>query len=317
MRFLRNFATKQAQLSPTHPFPGIIPLQPFSSKKKPQLQTTTLSNGLKIVTLATERASTSLGLFVNAGTRFETIDNAGVSNFLEHMAFKSTQQRSYQRIVRDVEEMGAQVGATSTREYFVYTVDVMNSELPLALQLLLETGFEPKFLPIEIDEQRKVLIYEKESREKEAQQMVTEMVYEAAFGLTTGLGRSLYIPTKNIESLEIKDLITFFTTHFHPSNMILAGAGVHHEEVVTICNTFFDKQVKNGSEIPKLPQPPITLYYGGERREKADHPMTNIAICFNVGGWKDKDIIPVCVLHMLLGGGRYVFLLFFFKFFLN
>jgi predicted Zn-dependent peptidase len=232
-----GFATRE-QVSPKFPYPGIPILQPFSLKPKPLCETTTLPNGLRIVTQETGRASSSLGLFVNSGSRFETDENAGVSHFLEHMAFKSTPKRSYQRLVRDVEDIGAQVGASSTREYLVYTADVMNTELPNAFDMLMETAFTNSFYDWEVDDQRKVLSYDIENRERNAQQMVTEMIYEAAYGGQNGLGRGLYLPKRNIDKLSASNLAKFVKDHYHPSNMILSGAGVKHEEIVNLAKQF-------------------------------------------------------------------------------
>jgi processing peptidase subunit alpha len=83
--------------------------------------------------------------------------------------------------------------------------------------------------------------------------------------------------------------------------MVLAAAGVKHSELVEFAKEFF---------VPALPPAPaaapalaVSAYVGGDKRLIADSPMTQVSLCFDVGGWKSANLLPVCVLHMLLGGG--------------
>jgi len=288
-----------AQVPPQLEFPGIPKLQPFSAKPKPKTEMTTLPNGLRVASEETYRASSSLGLFVDAGSRYETDANNGISHLLEHMAFKTTQNRSSLRVVRDVEDMGGNVGAASAREYMVFTADVLRNNLDKATELVAETALKPKFAPWDIDDQRKIIRYELEEMEKNAQAMVTEMIFQAAYTDSSPLGRPLYMPKRNIEKIGTEELKAFTSEHFHPNRMILAGAGVEHAELVDLAKKYFGS-VPAG---PAAKAVPATKYVGGEQRLRADSPQTQVAVCFDVGGWKTDRLLPVCVLHMLLGGG--------------
>ncbi len=81
----------------------------------------TLPNGLQIVAECNELAlSTALGVFVSAGARDETDEVAGVSHFLEHMAFKGTPRRSAEDVNREFDEIGAHYNAYTSEEHTVY-----------------------------------------------------------------------------------------------------------------------------------------------------------------------------------------------------
>lgn len=288
-----------AQVPPQLEFPGIPKLQPFSAKPKPKTETTTLPNGLRVVSEETYRASSSLGLFVDAGSRYETDANNGISHLLEHMAFKTTQNRSSLRVVRDVEDMGGNVGAASAREYMVFTADVLRSNLDKATELVAETALKPKFTQWDIDDQRKIIRYELEEMEKNAQAMVTEMIFQAAYTDSSPLGRPLYMPRRNIDKIGSEELFAFTNEHFHVNRMILAAAGVEHAELVELAKKYFGS-AKTGNAAKAVP---TTKYVGGEQRLRAESPQTQVAICFDVGGWKTDNLLAVCVLHMMLGGG--------------
>ncbi|MBN2295631.1 MAG: insulinase family protein, partial [Pirellulales bacterium] len=85
-----------------------------------------LENGLEIVAECNEAAySTALGFFVKAGSRDESDETAGVSHFLEHMAFKGTPTRTVDDVNREFDEMGAYNNASTGEEYTIYHAAVL------------------------------------------------------------------------------------------------------------------------------------------------------------------------------------------------
>lgn len=54
----------------------------------PETRVTTLSNGLRVATEHSDSETATVGLWIGAGSRFETQANNGVAHFLEHMIFK-------------------------------------------------------------------------------------------------------------------------------------------------------------------------------------------------------------------------------------
>ncbi len=85
-----------------------------------------LDNGLEIVSESNSQAySTALGFFVDTGARDESEELAGVSHFLEHMAFKGTPRRTADDVNREFDEMGAHYNAYTTEENTVYYAAVL------------------------------------------------------------------------------------------------------------------------------------------------------------------------------------------------
>ena len=101
--------------------PSNLPqLKPFSNLPKPEFKLNILDNGLRVASQETYSQAATIGLYVNAGSRFETESNQGVSHLMEHMAFKSTDSRSHLKFVRDIEDYGAEVYAAFTRYILLY-----------------------------------------------------------------------------------------------------------------------------------------------------------------------------------------------------
>jgi hypothetical protein len=72
---------------------------------KEEVTISTLSNGLRVASLPSSSPIASVGVFVDAGSRYESVDNNGISHFLELMSLKSTHNRSDFRLVREMLKM--------------------------------------------------------------------------------------------------------------------------------------------------------------------------------------------------------------------
>lgn len=54
---------------------------------------TTLDNGIRVCTERWDSPTCAVGVFVDAGSRFETLETSGTAHFLEHLLFKGTKNR--------------------------------------------------------------------------------------------------------------------------------------------------------------------------------------------------------------------------------
>mmetsp|Transcript_8331 Transcript_8331/g.10012 ORF Transcript_8331/g.10012 Transcript_8331/m.10012 type:complete len:481 (-) Transcript_8331:131-1573(-) len=297
---VRTFA---AQPSLDMEFPGIPALSPASSQAKPETKVTTLSNGLRVASEETYGQVSTIGMFIDAGSRYETDETSGVSHLLEHMAFKSTENRSHLRLVRDVEDIGGTVGAASSRECIMYTGECIRNDLETIVDVMADTILRPALKPWDIEAQREVIGYELEAMEQNAQALLTELLHSAAYGESTPLGQPLWCPERNLGKLDASHLKSFMSKHFLANRMVLSGAGVDHDEFVKLAEKYF-------SDLPSAPpagesEPVMTSspYKGGDRRVSGTSPFTHVALCFDAGSWMSDDLLELCTLHLLLGGG--------------
>src|SRR3712207_9484284 len=77
----------------------------------------TLANGLRIVLEHIEYVnSVSVGIWIENGSRNEEKLNSGISHFIEHMLFKDTYKRTAKQIVEDIEDVGGQINAFTSKE---------------------------------------------------------------------------------------------------------------------------------------------------------------------------------------------------------
>ena len=92
-------------------------------------QMTTLSNGLRVITSERPQLETvSLGIWVKTGSAYENKANNGISHFLEHMSFKGTEKRTSLQISEEIENVGGQSNAYTSREFTAYYAKMMKED---------------------------------------------------------------------------------------------------------------------------------------------------------------------------------------------
>ncbi|XP_031557711.1 cytochrome b-c1 complex subunit 2, mitochondrial-like [Actinia tenebrosa] len=131
----------------------ILDVQPKENVLKPQnVQVTTLDNGMKVASLETHAPTSKVGLFFEAGSRYEMQDNLGVSHFLRNAAFVSTQDRSSFKIARQLEQCGASLEASNTRDHLIFAADCKRDSIQDVLDSLASITTKPLYNPWELDE---------------------------------------------------------------------------------------------------------------------------------------------------------------------
>jgi len=291
----------------THPF-GNTNIHKNLDPNAPSHETTisTLKNGLRVATHASASPITNLGVFIDSGSRYETRENNGISHFIEQMSFKSTQGLTDFRIVRDMAKIGANVMSSTSRELTIYTGEVLPEFAPHVLTLFAEIVQNHKFDPHEVEERRGK--YEEELKDRMQlagfETEVMESIHAAAYFNNT-LGRSIYAPIENLHSFTSETLKERSKTWNTPARMVIAGVGIDHAELVKLVEANFTNL---GPEL-NIPKEKA-VYTGGEVRmhrpnmpDSHQEPLSHFVLAFETASWNDSDLVPMCVLQMLMGGG--------------
>ena len=97
----------------------------------------TLQNGLRVVAEKLPHfRSVSVGLWVKAGSMDETPEEGGLSHFIEHMLFKGTERRSARQIAEEMDAIGGQINAFTSKECTCFYAKVTDDQLPVAMDVL-------------------------------------------------------------------------------------------------------------------------------------------------------------------------------------
>src|SRR5580658_3719211 len=125
------------------------------------IETSVLPSGLRLVTETMPGAvSATVGFWVGVGSRDESDAQAGISHFLEHLLFKGTPTRSARSIADDIDAVGGDMNAYTTKEYTTFYVRLLGKDLELGLDVLSDIMWNPALRPSEVDAERQVILEE-------------------------------------------------------------------------------------------------------------------------------------------------------------
>ena len=263
-------------------------------------QKTTLTNSLIIVTETIPHIhSVSIGVWIRSGSRQETKDNNGIAHFLEHIMFKGTKKRSAREIARSLESVGGYLNAFTSKEQTCYYAEVLDSQLPRAVDILSDMLSNSLFSPKEIEKEREVILDEIDSVEDTPDDLVQDIFVEKLYP-ENSLGYSILGTKENIRALDREQLFSFYRRHYTPENMVIAAAGnLEHEKLVKLCERKFQLPHSTTSE----PAVPASLTGEGEFLYRRQINQTHICLGTTALPYNHTGKYELLLLNTLLGVG--------------
>jgi predicted Zn-dependent peptidase len=264
------------------------------------IQLHTLPNGMRVVTEHMPGLqSASIGVWVSAGGRHETVQQNGIAHFLEHMAFKGTTTRSALQIAEQIEDVGGYINAYTSRETTAYYVRVLNNDVPLAVDILSDILRNSVFDPREIEVERGVILQEIGQTLDTPDDIIFDWLQETAYP-DQSIGRSILGPADNIKRFDRDDLTSFVSAQYQPQRMILAAAGgIDHDALLSLATQAF--QDLSPDVTPQLET--IAKFSRGEYRNEKTLEQAHFALAFESPSYKSDDIYTAQVYSIALGGG--------------
>jgi len=262
-------------------------------------QVSTLSNGMRVVTADDKRSLSSVGIFVDAGSRSEDVNTLGSALAIERMALSSTHKYSSIALNREVAKLGTRVVATSSKELMSYSGDVVRSDVANMVEILGQCVSDLKFQPWDVDNVKTAL----GEQAKEAKGIVDELVMSDFAHAAAYQGTTLSLPSTPNEEMAAavnpESLQDFFQTHYTAPNMVLSVAGAAHDEVVAAAEKYF---AHIGGE---KTTPAAVSYSGGDVRPfgYGSDGLSHVTLSWEGVSWSDKSLAAVSVLQMMMGGG--------------
>ena len=197
-------------------------------------QMTTLHNGLRILTYNLPHTfSASVCIFVGAGSRYETDEQAGISHFVEHVCFKGTERRpTSKEISETIERTGGIINGSTDREHTVYWCKTARSHFPEALDLLVDMTRYSVFDSQEIDRERMVIQEELNMSNDHPSQRVDVLIDDMLWP-NHSMGRDVAGSKESVQEITRDMLLDYWKRQYIPSNAVISVAGdIDHEDVV-------------------------------------------------------------------------------------
>ena len=262
------------------------------------IETKQLPNGARIVTEEVPGArSAALGIWVGTGSRHEKENENGAAHFIEHMVFKGTETRSTAQLAQEMDAVGGQVNAFTTKECTCFHARVLDRHLPRAADLLCDMVFHSRFAQEDVETERGVILEEIGMCEDNPEDLCGEQLSTAVYR-GSALSRPILGKRSTLETMTGESLRTYMQEHYRPSQLVVALAGSFTpHDVDNLCQRF--GALEAGEAIPAdraCYTPAFTL------KEKAIE-QNHLTLAFPGIPYGDERRYALQILSTLLGGG--------------
>jgi len=260
------------------------------------VKSTVLNNNLRVITVDEQGPFSTIGLFLNAGSRHEVCSGLGASHALARLATTSTFNRSAIRLTHDIENLH-NFQIQRGRETTAITVQATRDEAANASSLLLDVA-RPRCLEFEIRDIAEALAHDSECALGCPVASLEDEAHSTAFR-AVGLGRSLYARKTNFTQEEI---IKYLFSNWKAENAVVAALNVDHDQLVSALSKPFFQNAVDGFDVPRTPK--ASNYVGGESRHFSSDRLS-FAVGFrglsHTEGGKDLQKVIVRLLSNKLG----------------
>jgi predicted Zn-dependent peptidase len=215
---------------------------------------TVLPGGLRVITESLPAVrSASFGIWASVGSRDEDARHAGATHYLEHLLFKGTGRRSALDISAAIDAVGGELNAFTAKEYTCYYARVLDSDLPLAIDVLSDMITGSLLAAADVDAERAVILEEIAMTDDDPSDTVHEAFGWQVFG-DTPLGRPILGTADSITAITREQITEHYEARYTPDNLIVAAAGsIDHDEVVELTKKCF-ASVLDESATPAPPR---------------------------------------------------------------
>ncbi|UNO39636.1 pitrilysin family protein [Streptomyces sp. MST-110588] len=269
---------------------------------------TTLPGGLRVVTetLPSVR-SVTFGIWAHVGSRDETPSLNGATHYLEHLLFKGTGRRSALDISAEIDAVGGEMNAFTAKEYTCYYARVLDTDLPLAIDVVCDMLTGSLIESEDVDAERGVILEEIAMTEDDPGDCVHDLFAHTMLG-DTPLGRPVLGTVDTVNALTAERIRRFYKKHYDPTHLVVAAAGnIDHAKVVRMVRRAFERAgaLDRGDAVPVAPRSGARTIRTAGRVELLSRRTEQAHVILGMPGLARTDDRrwAMGVLNTALGGG--------------
>ncbi len=240
-----------------------------------------------------------LGFWVGTGSRDEPDSLAGTSHFLEHLLFKGTSTRTAREIAEQVDRVGGDMNAFTTKEYTAFYIRLLAEDIDLGLEILCDILTDPSFLQKEVDSERQVILEEVLMHMDEPSDLVVEYLFESLYP-NHPLGREVLGTPEIISTIGVGEIRSFFQKHYLPKNIVFSAAGnISHDKISGYISDNFRYQATGERPNRRPPKDQVVSLKVTQR----DTEQAQLAVGFKAVDRHSPYRYALSVVNQILGGG--------------
>lgn len=182
-------------------------------------------NGLRLIVNTMESLmSVTMGIIVHTGASQEDDREDGISHFIEHMMFKGTKKRTTFQISDEMDKIGAQVNAFTSKDITCYYAKSTTGHALEAFEILADLFLESTFPEDEMVREKGVIVEEINMNEDTPDDLCLDLLSSAYYG-NEGYGRNILGPIENVRGFTVEDVHRYMDKHYVPQNIVISMAG--------------------------------------------------------------------------------------------
>ena len=182
-------------------------------------------NGLRLVFTKVESTRpASLYITLNVGSNKETEENSGISHFIEHLTFKGTESRNAKQISTELEQIGANANAYTSKHSTCYFATCLNEKMENCFDILSDIVFNSKYSQSDIEKERQVIFEEIDMYEDDPESVAYEQFCKD-FYKGSPLERPIIGTKEVLERITRKDILEYVQNNYIPQNIIVSVVG--------------------------------------------------------------------------------------------
>ena len=265
---------------------------------------TVLDNGIVLLT-SEQRAlpMVSIELLIDAGSRNESANQAGLANLTSKLLTSGTRKRSATQISETLDFMGASLATGSGEDVATVSMTILKKDLAAGLDLLAEILTQSNFPQPEIDRQKQAVIASIKAREEDPGGLAGT-AFAAALFPKSPYGRPVEGSEASVKTIQQKNLQDFFARNYRPNRAIIAVVGDVAELEIAQALTKKMKGWAKGTAGVK-PQPPAEIGKPQAVQVNKDLTQANIVLGHNGVARGNPDYYAIQVMNYILGGGGF------------
>lgn len=299
--------------------PVVLPLTPGGSEDSTMLVAGTsggavvrrsvLPGGVRVLTEAMPgQRSATIGFWVGVGSRDEADGEHGSTHFLEHLLFKGTKRRTALDIAAAFDEVGGESNAATAKENTCYYARVLDSDLPMAIDVIADMVTSAVLDAEELEQERHVILEEIAMDSDDPSDVAHEKFVELVLG-SHPLGRPIGGTPEAIKTISRDSVLEHYRRYYRPEELVVTAAGGLEHDVV--CSLVVEALQRAGwaldvdaAPVPRrAPEPAVLTEGGGVHVIRRAVEQANVLVgCPALTATDDRRFV-MSVLNAVLGGG--------------
>lgn len=257
-------------------------------------------SGLRILVVPIKNTrALAMGVFVGTGSMMEAEGEEGISHFIEHMVFKGTERRSSFEIVDELESLGIQINAYTTKNTTVFYTVSIDEHSEKCADMLSDILFNATFSQKEIDSERSVVLEEIKMCEDDPEDLVGELLSAAHFG-NAPLAKPILGNEKSLATFDKAKILSYMERRYTADNTVIVIAGnIEREAGIELAVKYFDRFGRRTNAVGAAIE--RTEPAGGFCRQIKNIKQANISFGFNGCSFMSEGQTAQSFLNVIFG----------------